>query len=253
VTRSNLLRVKFAAALRRSVFACLLALAALAAPALAQTTATLLPSLHPNRRHALAALTMTVLYSGGQSGIPQPVRRATLRFPAGMGIEIPALRTCTVQHLRNLGARGCPAHSQIGSGHALAEVQAGSQIFTESIALSVFLGAPRDLQPTVEVLGQGYSPFDERLVFTGTVLPDSAPYGEKLEMSIPAIPSVPLEPDVSIVELSLTVGARAGHAHVTSAVVVPSHCPLGGLTFAAEFTYADGSSDSVLATTPCPL
>ncbi len=237
----------------RPLLTCLIAMAALTAPAGAETTATLLPSLHPNRRHALSALTMTVRYTGRETDIPEPVRRAVLRFPAGMGIEIPALRICTAQHLRRFGTRGCPPHSQIGSGHALAEVQAGSQVFTESIALSVFLGAPRELQPTVEVLGQGYTPFDERLVFTGTVLPDTAPYGEKLQMSIPAIPSVPLEPDVSIVELSLTVGSSARHAHVTSAVVVPSHCPPGGLPFAAEFTYADGSTDSVLATTPCPL
>jgi hypothetical protein len=242
-----------ATAIACAALAWLLALAALTTAAQAATSATIAPSLHPDKAHALSSLTMTAhYYTSGESAVPEPIRRAILRFPAGMSVEIPALRSCTAKHLRTFGARGCPAGSQLGSGHALAEVQAGSQTMTEDIALSVFLGPLRNLQPTVEVLAQGYTPFDERVVFTGTMLPDIAPYGERLVMSIPAIHSLPLEPDASIVDLSLTVGASHRHAQITSAVVVPSDCPAGGFPFAAEFTYADGSSGSAQASTPCP-
>jgi hypothetical protein len=236
-----------------AILACVILLGAFAVAARAEdaTTATLAPSLHPNRLGALSALTMTVSYEGGELGVPEPVRRAVLDFPVGLSIEIPDLLSCPPERLRKLGPRGCPPHSQIGSGHALAEVQAGSQLITENVALSVFLGAPRNLQPTVEILGQGYTPFDERLMFTGTVEPGHAPYGEELVMSVPAIPSLPLEPDASILSLSLTVGA-AHRGHATSSVVVPRGCPAGGFPFAAEFTYADGSVDKALATAPCP-
>jgi hypothetical protein len=57
-----------------------------------------------------------------------------------------------------------------------------------------------------------------------------------------------------ILTFSLTIGA-SGHprSRDANAIRVPHSCPLGGLPFAAEFAYADGSSGSALATTPCPI
>ena len=134
------------------------------------------------------------------------------------------------------------------------EARAGTEIITEDVALWAFLGPPDNLQPTFEILGQGYTPLDERMVFTGTALPATAPYGEELVLSIPPIPTLPFEPDASIVSFSLTIGAIARRHERASAnaVLVPSSCPAGGFPFAAEFTYADGSSGSSLATAPCP-
>jgi hypothetical protein len=224
-----------------------------AAPAHAATSATIAPSLSPNRLGARAALTFTIHYAGGESGVPSPVRRSIVHFPAGLSLNIPHLRSCTAAHLRAHGASGCPVQSEIGRGYALMKVHAGSQTIAESAYMWVFLGPPRNLQPTIEILGQGYTPFDERVVFAGTTLPDRAPYGEELVMSIPPIHSLPHEPDASIVIFSLTVGASRRHrSHDASTVTVPSSCPAGGLPFAAEFTYADGSSGNALARTPCP-
>jgi hypothetical protein len=148
---------------------------------------------------------------------------------------------------------GCPVRSRLGSGYALVEVRAGSQITTENVTLHAFLGPPDNLQPTFEILAQGYTPLEERVVFTGRVLIDSAPYGERLVMSIPPVPTLPFEPDASIVSFSLTVGAsKRRRNRDQNAVLVPSRCPAGGFPFAAQFTYADGSSGSALATVPCP-
>jgi hypothetical protein len=219
----------------------------------AATYATLTPSLSPNRLGAEGALQLTIRYGGGESGVPSPVRRSVLRFPAGLGIEIPHLRSCSIARLRARGPSACPPQSLLGHGHALAEAQAGSQIITENIDLSLFLGPFHNLQPTFEILGRGYTPFDESVVLTGTVLPDSAPYGEDLVLSVPPIPTLPLEPDASIVTMSLTVGVSKPHDPLTAnTVVVPSRCSAGGFPFAAEFTYADGSSGRALASAPCP-
>ena len=129
----------------------------------------------------------------------------------------------------------------------------GTLTITEEVALEAFLGPPQNLQPTFEILAQGYTPLDERMVFTGTVLPDSAPYGEELVLSIPPIPTLSLEPDASVVNFSLTIGAgNKGRRHNANTVVMPSSCPVGGFPFAAEFTYADGSTTSTLATAVCP-
>jgi hypothetical protein len=218
----------------------------------AETLATITPALSPDLPGAKGALEFTVNFNqAGPEGVPSPVRRSVLRFPAGLGIEIPHLRSCSIARLRAQGPNGCSRQSELGRGHALAEALAGSQLITENISLWLFLGPFHNLEPTFEILGQGVTPFDERVVLTGSVALDQAPYGEDLVLSVPAIPTVPLEPDASIVTMSLTVGTRNPGAQANS-VVVPTSCPSGGFPFAAELTYADGSSGSAFAHAACP-
>jgi hypothetical protein len=222
------------------------------APAQAETTATLAPSFSPDRLGAKGALTLTIDYAG-ELGLPAPVRSALVKFPAGLSLDIPSLRSCSAQRVRTRGAGGCPAQSQIGSGHALLEGYAGSQLITESVRLWIFIGPLQGFKPTFEVLGQGYTPLQERIVLNGTVVPATAPYGEALAMQIPPIQTLPLEPDASLTTLTLTVGTRAQRlARGANAVVVPGSCPLGGFPFATESSYADGSASSALATANCP-
>jgi hypothetical protein len=219
----------------------------------AETVASIAPSLSPNRLHAKAALTFTMSFSGGAFGVPTPLSRSVVRLPAGLTLDIPHLSSCPAARLRSRGAGGCPARSQIGRGHALVETHAGSEIITEEATLWAFLGPPRNLQPTFEILAQGYTPLYERKVLTGTVLPAGAPYGEELRMSIPPIPTLMFEPDASIVTFSLTIGPVAHHrTRGATTVLTPSSCPAGGFPFAAETTYADGSTGETLTTTPCP-
>lgn len=227
--------------------------AGLAGAAQAETVASIAPSLSPNRLHTKASLTFTMRFSGGAYGVPTPVNKSVVRFPAGLTLDIPHLSSCPAARLRARGASGCPARSQIGHGHALVETHAGTENITEEATLWAFLGPPHNLQPTFEILAQGYTPLYERKVFTGIVLPTDAPYGEELQMSIPPIPTLMFEPDASIVTFTLTIGP-AGHHRIRGAttVLTPSSCPAGGFPFAAETTYADGSTNNALTTTPCP-
>lgn len=218
-----------------------------------ETTATVTPSLSPDRLGSKGALTLTIHYSGGEFGVPSPVRRSVLKLPAGLSLEIPKLRSCSPARLRARGASACPAQSEIGSGSALVEAHAGSQVISEHLILWVFLGPLENFQPTFEVLGQGDTPLRKRVVLSGNVLPVQPPYGEELVMNIPPIATLPLEPDASLSSLSLTVGSRShGVAHDANQVVVPGSCPPAGFPFAAEFTYADGSTGSAQATSRCP-
>jgi hypothetical protein len=219
------------------------------ATAHAETVATLTPLLSPDRPGARSALSLTIGFANSITGIPAPVRRATLRFPAGLTLEVPHLSSCSATRLQARGASGCPKDAALGRGHALVEAPVGSQTIAEGISLWVFLGPPRNIQPVVEILGQGYTPFDERIVLTGTMLGANGPYGEALALAIPPIPTLALEPEASIVTFSLAIGAAARGANT---VRLPAHCPQGGFPFAAEFAYADGSSSSSLATAPCP-
>jgi hypothetical protein len=225
-----------------------------AAPAISTTSATIAPSLSPNRLGAHAELTFRTDFAGGESGVPSPLRGAVLRFPAGMSVAIPSLQACSAARLLRHGPSTCPARSEIGRGSASAEALAGSQLLRERVVMWAFVGPLQNSGPTVELLAQGRTPFDKRVVIAGRVLPDSPPYGERLVLSIPAIHTLSLEPDASLRTFSLTLGANQ-YRHRTrnrNAIVVPSSCPPGGFPFAAEFTYADGSRNSALTTAPCP-
>jgi hypothetical protein len=209
-------------------------------------------SFHPDRLGATGALTVTIDLARGELGDAPPLRRFVLRLPAGLGVEIPHLHSCEPDRLQALGPRGCSAQSRLGVGQALVRAQLGSQLLGERISLWVLLGPLRNLQPTFEILAQGYTPFDERLVFNGTVLPDQPPYGEDLVLSVPAIATLPLESSASIASMSLTIGSSRHVASEPNTTVEPTRCPPGGFPFAGELTYADGSTQSVSTVTSCP-
>lgn len=233
--------------------AALSACAVFAGSVRAETSATITSRLSTSRPDARGAVNFRVQFTDPVDGVPAPVSRMVLRFPAGLTLEVPHLRSCSPTRLRARGPGGCPAASALGYGHALVEAHLGSQITGESIALWLFLGPLHNLQPTVVILGRGYTPFDKQVVFTGSLRTDLAPYGERLEMPVPPITTLPLEPDASIVTLSLTVGSTRPHRkHDQNTVVVPSQCPLGGFPVAGEFAYADGAGGTAGAAIPCP-
>lgn len=224
-----------------------------ASAAHAATFATAAAVLSPDRLAARGAVSMNVDFADAGAAVPSALRRMTLRLPAGFTLDVPRLRSCSAAVLRARGGDGCPAASEIGRGRALVAADLGSRPLTESISLRLFLGPLHNLQPTVEIFGRGLTPFDKRVVFAGSMQSDGAPFGERLVVSVPPVATLPQEPDASIVELSLTVGASAPRrAAAQNAVVVPSSCPAGGFPFAGEFAYADGSTSSTGTTIPCP-
>jgi hypothetical protein len=218
-----------------------------------ETSESITPSFSPDRLQAKGALTLTIRYAGGEFGVPSPVRKSLVKLPSGLGLDIPTLRSCSATRLRAHGPSGCPTQSKIGSGQARMEAHAGSQLVVENISLWIFLGPLHNFQPTFEVLGEGDMPLQKRVVLSGTVIPDHAPYGEELAMDILPIPTLPLEPDASISTLTLTVGTTMRRpTRDSNTVVVPGDCPEGGFPFAAESTYADGSTGGAVATARCP-
>lgn len=233
-----------------------LALLAAGGPATAnaQTTATIAPSLAPDQLGARASLTLSARYAAPTGEELQPVRQAILRLPAGLAIDVPKLGSCLAGRLEALGPSACPRASRLGGGSALVEGMLGSTLVDEPVALAAFVGPLDDRgDPTFLVLGQGTAPVASQLLMSGTSLPDRAPYGERLAMTVPPLPTVPPAPDASVARLSLTVGSSAGApGRRANAVLVPRKCPQGGFPFAARFTYADGSHDEARAAVPCP-
>ena len=240
----------------------------------AETSASIRPSFSPDRLGASTAVTFAFRFSGGsggseggggeegggeegggEEGVPPPLSGMVVRLPAGLGIDARGVGICAKARLQSKGPSGCPSSSLIGRGHALMSVHAGSLVVPEEATLWAFRGPDRGGRPTLEVFGQGETPLYQSSVSTGVLEPDGSPYGSKLTISIPPIPTLVLEPNASIVSASLTIGrvAHAPRAHATTgAILVPHSCPAGGFPFAASFTFADGSTTRASATVACP-
>lgn len=226
-------------------------LAPAAAPA--SPRASLRVALRPDRPGAQGSL--TVAFGLGdpeqEGGVPPPLRTVTIHLPAGLGIRLDGAVTCRAAALRRRGAGGCPAAARVGAGHATVEVHAGSQTIQEATRLTAFRGPSVGGHPSLEVLGQGFTPLEQRSVSTGILTADASPFGRRLAISVPPIPTLGLEPNASFVSFSLTVGATRSTSSSGAAIVVPRRCPAGGFPFAADLGFAGGASASPSATVPC--
>jgi hypothetical protein len=237
----------------RAAALALLASALLPVSAFAATAATLRPSFRPDRLGASTAFTLAFGFAGEEEEAPPPLHRVVVHLPAGLHVDLSRVSTCSKARLQARGAGGCPRVSLLGHGRAILELHPASQTITEEATLSAYRGPNQGGRPVIEILSQGYTPLEERAVFTGVLAPDAAPYGLKLAISIPPMPTLQAEPDASIGSFSLTIGAGAGPtAHAAATITVPRSCPAGGFPFAADFTFADGSSTRASAKARCP-
>ena len=232
-----------------AVAACLWA----AGPAQATTDVTMHPSFLPDRLGASTAFTLAFRFSGSEEGVPAPLSAMVVRLPAGLRIDLRGVATCAPSRLRR-GPASCPSRSLLGRGHALLEVHAGSQTIAEESTIRVFRGPNRGSRPTFEIFGHGETPLDQSAISTAILLPDGAPYGSKLTVSVPPIPTLVYEPNASISSLSVTIGNVGSNprAHAAGMIVLPRSCPAGGFPFAASFTFEDHSTASAAAQVPCP-
>jgi hypothetical protein len=255
------LSARLAASLRvvaatMSLAACGWALTASGASAQAATTSTTVhASFLPDRLGASTALTLAMRFAASPGETPPPLRLIALHLPAGLGIELRGSSSCPLARLSQRGGSGCPQASLVGRGHAQLEVHAGSQTIPEQAVLSVFRGPSRGGAPTLEILGVGSTPLNERTISTAILRGDHAPYGTELTISIPAIPTLVYEPNASFDSLTVTLGGIAGdpRAHTAGArILVPRRCRAGGFPFAADVSFADRSTTHAATAVPCP-
>jgi hypothetical protein len=108
----------------------------------------------------------------------------------------------------------------------------------------------------------GPSPVDTQILSPAQLLPAPAPFGGRLNIALPLVPSVPGAPDVAIVQMHATIGPQGvtylhqvtGEplSYTPRGILLPATCPRGGFPFAAEFTFLDGSRSTARTTIPCP-
>jgi hypothetical protein len=226
--------------------------AAVPGAAAAAPSAVIRPSFAPDSPGARTsfAFAYTLRDPEGEGEVPSPLRTMQVRLPAGLGIDLRGAAGCAPARLRSGGPAACPASSLLGRGHAQLEVHAGSQSIPEDAVVSAVRIPDRAGHPALAIFGRGDTPLQEQTISTATLLADKAPYGARLAVSIPPIPTLVLEPDASIISFSLTLGGVRPHA--AGAFTVPRRCPPAGFPFAAEFGFADGSRTTATARVRCP-
>jgi hypothetical protein len=220
-------------------------------------------TLTPQRHLQNATVGLDIGLSATSAPLPTPPIELTVRYPAGLGIELSelGLDTCTAERLEASGPRGCPADSIMGYGSALAEVQIGPRILRESAQVSLIRAPEHNGHLALLIDAEGTQPFLTRILFLGALLPAEAPFGGALRFTIPPIVSVPGGRDIALVHLHLILGPpnlvyyERLHgktiAYHPRGIPLPSACPRAGLPFSASVRFLDGSRASTHTTVPC--
>lgn len=195
---------------------------------------------------------------------PPPLTQVEVLYPRDLkiGLSDLGLATCTTRTLEALGPEGCPADSRMGYGNALAEIPIGTGNVHETAPVVLVHGPPHDGHFTLLTFVNAEVPVWAPLTLPSLLLPAPAPYGGRIDINVPLIPTFPAAPDVSLVRLSITIGPRhltyyerlhgRRKAYHPQGILLPETCPLGGFPFAISLTFADDSHASASTTVPCP-
>lgn len=227
------------------------------APATAAQSASLSAAFTPERlgQPTAVSFAFTIRTPGG--GVPPALSAVQIRYPAGLGIATSGLgvASCQPSRLEQSGPDGCPADSRMGSGQAQLRFAIGPQVFQEDASLALIAGPSPDGYVHMLIAATGTQPVAARVVMA-TLLNEGA-----LNITVPAVASLPEGPDVAIVSVHATLGGPLTYyehtrgrtiAYHPGGIVLPARCPRGGFAFSATFTFADAGHASAATTVRCP-
>lgn len=235
---------------------CLLVLCA-SATAQAAQTASLSAAFKPERLGAATSVTFAFAIRSADGAVPSPLSAVEIRYPAGLGLLTSGLgvASCQPARLERSGPDACPADSLMGTGTAELRFAIGPQILEEDASLALIAGPSPNGYLHMLIAATGTQPVATRVVMS-TLLDEGA-----LQITVPAVPSLPEGPDIAIVGVQATLGGPLTYyehtrgrtvAYHPRGIGLPAHCPHGGFAFSASFTFTDGSQASAHTTVRCP-
>ena len=187
-----------------------------------------------------------------------------LRYPDNLGIALSGvgLESCSAEVLQAQGAAGCPVDSRMGFGSALAEIPFGPEDVREGASITVFRAPDQEGHLALFLYTESKTPVLAQLVLPSVLLPTSSPFGGRLNVNVPLVPSVPEGSYVSVVQMGSTLGpehliyTEVVHGRVVhyrpKGILLPDRCPRGGFPFAATLSFLDGSRVRARTAVPCP-
>ena len=221
-------------------------------------------TLSPERLGQGTTIGFSFQINTSSGALPPPLTEVQLRYPENLGVATSGLglATCSVGMVEAFGAANCPAESVMGSGSALAEIPVGPVIVHELAPVTIFRAPDKNGQIGLLLYANGLNPVDAQILLPSLLLPAQAPFGGRVQIAVPLVPSLPDSPYVAVVQLSTTLGPLGityyerihGHsvAYHPRGLLLPDRCPRGGFPFAAELGFLDGSTASAQTVVPCP-
>ena len=196
--------------------------------------------------------------------VPPPLRAMSILYPNNLGIALSGLgiETCASAVVELTGAGGCPPDSVMGRGSALAEVPFGPETVHEQAAITILRAEDQGGFIALLFDAQAEKPVQANIVLTAELLPARVPYGGRISVSLPLVPSLPEAPPVAVVALRATLGPlgltyyevrrHRRIAYHPKGIFLPDSCPRGGFPFAASFRFEGGTATSATTRVRCP-
>jgi hypothetical protein len=218
----------------------------------------------PYRLGAPTTIELNLQIQAPAGQIPSALTEVEVRYPENLGFDFSGLglAVCSPATVAAAGTSGCPADSIMGRGDALAQLRFGPQLVSESASISIARAADEEGHIALLLYASGPSPVDTQILSPAQLLPAGPPFGGRLNMQLPVIPSVPGAPDVAIVSLRVSIGPLgltyyeqtegSTLAYTPKGIPLPTTCPRGGFPFAATFSFLDGSHPTSQTVVPCP-
>lgn len=220
----------------------------------ATTTARLSAAFKPNWADQRTTLDLGFSFSVPAGSVPPPLTRVEMRYPRNLGIGLSGLglARCGVQALEASGPRGCPPDSVMGYGVVLTGIVLGRTIVSEQAPITVLRAPSRQAAIALLFYAEGTKPVSSSVVFPGVLVSAPSPFGGQVNIGVPLVPTLPGAPYISVIRLRATIGPEkvtyfekvSGQtlAYKPQGILLPPHCPRGGLPFSARFTFLDGTS-----------
>ena len=175
---------------------------------------------------------------------PPPLTRTTLRFPRGAVVNARFFKKCSRSALERRGPSACPSGSKIGTGTATGDAR--PILPSVDAKVTLFNGEPVNGDPTVLI--HAVPEISSPLTIQGVLRRQrSGPYGYVLEVDVPPIPTLPGQPNASVVffdatTLSSTVRRKHRRIHYIEGPIL-----CNGTFFLLDgvFTYEGGIAHTV--------
>lgn len=224
---------------------------------------TLRASLTPNRLGGRTTIGFALSVGDVGGVVPPPVVGLTVRYPQeiGLGLSELGLDECSVATLEASGPVDCPQNSVMGYGKALSAIAFGPNRVVENTPITIFRGPDEGEHTALLFYATGPSPVNAHLVADGVLLPTEGPFGGRVTIALPLVPSLPEAQYLSVVKLSSTIGPKGisyveeaegrPYTYVPKGFLMPDTCPRGGFQFGATLTFEDGRTASAHTMVGC--
>jgi hypothetical protein len=199
-----------------------------------------------DRHKTRGGLTLrTTINISDDTGVKPPaLTNTTLRFPKGAVVNAKFFKTCSPVRLRQLGAKGCPAASKIGAGTARGDAR--PIIPNVPAKITLFNGTRISGSPSIIVYA--IPEISAPIVIQGALkYQPRGRYGYVLDLDVPPIPTLPGQPNASVVFFDATTldrTVRRGHRRIHY-IEGPVLCRDTFFLLDGSFSYEGGITNTV--------